>query len=166
MKPSSQGTLFNWKGSSRKLTTRHELREQRQAAARDESYDSEILDLTVLPSEKVTVIIDTCKVFSCPKCPQTFDNRLALQNHCLWRHTQTRVKDKCVVPPRRQPCEAYITCSIVITDEGTALSTLRIDGQTCEETKAEAAPAAAAQLERERVRIAESKRRRGIREAA
>ena len=92
------GQVSLFKYGERQRITAKDLREQREAASRDEDYEPEIHPVLRFPSEsEVVEESHPAARHTCPKCPKKFTTALGLANHVKW-HSET-VKDMLMIPP-------------------------------------------------------------------
>ena len=158
-------TLFSvLPGATKTLIKASELREQREAAARDEDYVPEQHDLRhfrqELQPEPAPAVV---KEYSCSKCARKFSTQIGLRNHES-SHTVAAKPKEFFAPVEEVPFTPA-TVSLDIDSDGQATISFLLDGLTIEQIEADEQAARTAMQERETQRRAEAMRRVRIREA-
>ena len=142
--PVQKSTLFTvLPGATKTLISAQELRKQREAALRDEDYEvSELKMATFQSEEQESARTPTVKLFSCPKCPRSFEQRLGLRNH-MFSHSECVLDRK--VSERELP---GIETTLGVTPDGEVSLNICIEGML----PSDVAAANAAKLEAVEVR--------------
>ena len=148
----NQPKLHHFKGISKTLIPKEQLRLQREAALRNEDYKVNALNMSSFPTEDQHEVPALPPVqWPCPKCTRTFSTTLALNNHQNWHREATN--DLPVFAAATAPAPAKILPPVgvgfTIGKEGSIACSFRIGSRPYEEVAKEVEAQVAAQAVRQ-----------------
>lgn len=168
--PPNSRTLFDMMpGASKTMTLASELRQQRELALKNVTYEPQTMDMNTFTSEHkeadAAAPSGGTKKFCCSKCPKSYNARVGLQNHVKWHALQTQEKVFANPEAKAMP-KPHVDFELEVDAKTLHIScTFSINGKVLEEIAAEAAAEMAEQTKQQNVRRKEKRKREALREA-